>query len=80
MIKCHLSRLLGERKLKVAEVARSTGIGKNILHRLYKETAERIDLDVIEKLCIYLNVSVGELYEVTSPSEKKEIESVAKQD
>jgi len=66
MIKCHLSRLLGERKLKVSEVSRDTGIGKNILYRIYKETAERIDIDVIEKLCLYLNVTVGELYEVTS--------------
>jgi len=66
MIKCHLSRLLGERKLKVSEVSRDTGIGKNILYRIYKETAERIDIDVIEKLCLYLDVTVGELYEVTS--------------
>ena len=66
MIKCHLSRLLGERKLKVSEVSRDTGIGKNILYRIYKETAERIDIDVIEKLCLYLDITVGELYEVTS--------------
>lgn len=80
MIKCHLSRLLGERKLKVAEVARATGIGKNILHRIYKETAERIDLDVIEKLCIYLNVSVGELYEVSTSNEEKKMTPISKKD
>ena len=35
MIKCHLSRILGERKLKVAEVARDTGINqRHTLHRL----------------------------------------------
>jgi len=64
MIKCHLSTILGERKLKVAEVARDTSINKNTLHRLYNETATRIDLDVIEKLCLYLNVGIDELLEI----------------
>ncbi|HCH49495.1 MAG TPA: hypothetical protein DEV59_02155 [Proteus sp.] len=31
--------------------------------RLYNETATRIDLDVIDTLCSYLQVSVGELLE-----------------
>ncbi|MEM9004595.1 MAG: helix-turn-helix transcriptional regulator [Cyanobacteria bacterium P01_F01_bin.86] len=64
MVKCHLSRILGEKKLKVAEVARDTGINKNTLHKMYKETTKRVDLDVVEELCRYLNVSVGELFEV----------------
>lgn len=64
MIKCHLSTILGERKLKVAEVARETGINKNSLHRLYNETATRVDLEVVETLCVYLDINVGELFEV----------------
>lgn len=64
MIKCHFSRILGEKKLKVAEVARETGINKNTLHRLYNETATRVELDVIETLCKYLDVEIGELLEI----------------
>lgn len=64
MIKCHFSRILGEKKLKVAEVARETGINKNTLHRLYNETATRVELDVIETLCTYLDVEIGELLEI----------------
>lgn len=63
MIKCHLSRILGEKKLKVAEVSRDTGINKNTLHRLYKETASRIDMEVVDQLCEYLDISVAELFE-----------------
>ena len=66
MIKCHLSRILGERKLKVAEVARDTGINRNTLHRLYNETATRVDLEVIEQICRYLQIEVGDLFEVVS--------------
>ncbi|AUZ81846.1 hypothetical protein OPFLODJI_02504 [Aeromonas hydrophila] len=64
MIKCHLSRILGERKLKVAEVARDTGINRNTLHRLYNETATRVELEVIEQLCHHLRIEIGDLFEV----------------
>lgn len=65
MIKCYLSRILGDKKLKVAEVARDTGINKNTLHRLYNETATRVDLEVVEQLCRYLDIEIGELFEIT---------------
>ena len=48
MIKCHLSRLLGERKLKISDVTRDTGINRGTLTRLYHETAERVELDVLD--------------------------------
>lgn len=65
MIKCHLSSILGEKKIRVAELSRDTGINKNTLHRLYNETATRVDLEVLEKLCLYLDVKIEELLEVT---------------
>ena len=45
MIKCHLSRLMGERKLKISDVARDTGLHRNTITLLYQETATRIDLE-----------------------------------
>ncbi len=65
MIKCHLSRLMGERKLKVAEVARDTGLHRNTLTQLYFETAVRIDLSTVDRLCEYFNIGVEELFEFT---------------
>lgn len=65
MIRCHLSRLLGERKLKISDVARDTGINRGTLTRLYHETAERIDFEVLEKLCEYLQVEVSAVLERT---------------
>lgn len=65
MIKCHLSSILGEKKIRVAELSRDTGINKNTLHRLYNETATRVELEVLEKLCLHLDVKIEELLEVT---------------
>ncbi len=63
MIKCHLSRLMGEHKMKIADVARDTGLHRNTITLLYNETAARVDLDAMDKLCSLFNVSVGELFE-----------------
>ena len=64
MIRCNLSRILGEKRLKVAEVARDTGINKNTIHRLYNESVTRIDIEVIDILCRYLNIKIGDLFEL----------------
>ena len=63
MIKCHLSRLMGERKLKIADVARETGLHRNTITLLYDETAVRVELEAIDKLCSLFGVSVCELFE-----------------
>lgn len=63
MIKCHFSKVLGEQKLKISDVARDTGINRGTLTRMYHETLVRIDLETINTLCEYLSISVGELLE-----------------
>jgi putative transcriptional regulator len=64
MLKCHLSRLMGERKVRIADVALATGIHRNMLALLYKETAVRVELASVEALCHYFKVPVGELFEL----------------
>lgn len=71
MVRCHLSRLLGERKLKISEVARVTGINRGTLTRLYYETAERIELSVVDSLCSYLNCTIQDLLEYAPDAEGK---------
>lgn len=66
MIRCHFARLLGERKLKIADVARDTGINRGTLTRLYYETTERVEIDVLDKLCDYFGIDLPELLERTS--------------
>lgn len=63
MIRCNLSRLMGERKLKIVDVSRETGLHRNTVTLLYRETASRIDLEAIDKLCEFFNCEVGELLE-----------------
>jgi putative transcriptional regulator len=63
VIKCHLSRIMGERKLKISDVARDTGLHRNTITLLYQETATRVDLDALDALCKYFSVPLDELIE-----------------
>lgn len=63
MIRCHLSRLMGERKMKIVDVARATELHRNTITLLYKEEASRVDLDAMNRLCRLFGCAVGELFE-----------------
>lgn len=63
MVRCYLSRLMGERKMKIVDVAKSTGLHRNTITLLYNETASRVDLDTIDKLCRLFDCKVQDLFE-----------------
>jgi putative transcriptional regulator len=63
MVRCHLSRLMGERKMKIIDVARETGLNRNTITLLYKENAQRVDLDAIDRLCHLFGCEVSDLLE-----------------
>jgi putative transcriptional regulator len=54
---------MGERKMKIMDVARETGLNRNTVTLLYKETAKKVDLDAIDKLCELFDCEVGEMFE-----------------
>jgi putative transcriptional regulator len=54
---------MGERKMKIIDVARKTCLNRNTITLLYKEDARRIDLDAIDKLCNLFGCEVGDLLE-----------------
>lgn len=63
MIRCHLSTLMGREKLRIADVARLTGLNRSTVTALYNETATRVDLDAIDKLCVLFRCSMADLFE-----------------
>ena len=63
MIRSNFGRLMGERRLKIADVARETGIHRNSLTSLYRDEAVKLDVQMIEKLCVFFGCGVGDLLE-----------------
>lgn len=73
MIKCHLSTLMGMKKLKIADVAKMTGLHRNTVAAFYDERVERIELDAVRRLCELFECTVGELIEYIPSKEHDEI-------
>jgi len=62
-IKCNLSRILGERRIKMIELARLAGVAENTVRFLYHEEAKGVTFEVVDKLCMALNCQPGDLFE-----------------
>lgn len=72
MIKIHLSKILGEKRLTQAELSRLTGIRPNTISEIYNELIERINIDHLDLICETLNCSISDLIEYI-PNKKKKI-------
>ena len=65
MIVNRVSRLLGERRESVADLARATGIAYSTAYALYRGTVTRIELETLDRLCRYFDVTPAEVFEYT---------------
>ncbi|MGX9458615.1 helix-turn-helix domain-containing protein [Photobacterium damselae subsp. damselae] len=48
----------------MSDISKDTGINRGTITRLCNETATRVDLEVIEQLYDYLDITEGELFEI----------------
>lgn len=69
MIRIYLSRILGDRRMTQAELARKTGIRPATISEIYNELIERINLEHLDKICEVLNCELSELIKYI-PSKK----------
>ena len=64
MIKIHLSKLLGERRISQIELARRTGIRPATINEIYWEFVERVSLEHIDIICKMLGCKIEDFMEV----------------
>lgn len=63
MLKNNLSKLLGERKMKISELSRLIGYDYSSVSRLYHEKCEYVSLDMVDKICWALVVTPSDLFQ-----------------
>ncbi len=63
MIVNHISERMGRDRLKISDAVNATGLARNTVAELYHGRAKRVDLETLDRLCNYLDVGVGELFE-----------------
>ncbi len=61
MIRIHVAEWLGKKKMTQKDLAIATGIRPATISALYHETAKRIEIDQIEKICEVFDCEPGEL-------------------
>ncbi|MDQ8733199.1 helix-turn-helix transcriptional regulator [Paenibacillus sp. LHD-38] len=74
--KVHLSRLMGERRLKIADIERMTkefgnGLHRNGITKLYNEKTEGIKFETLDVLCKVLGCTVADIIERLPDNEKE---------
>ena len=70
MIKCNLCTYMGNNRMKIQDVCDKTGLARNTVGNLYRDTATRVDYNTMSKLCELFQCNVGELFEfIPSPQE-----------
>ena len=64
MVRSHLNRLMHERQLKTAELARLANVNRSTVAALTAQRAARVDLDALERICIVLGCGIGDLLQI----------------
>ncbi len=62
-IHCRLSTLLGERRIKMAELSRMTGVSKTTINAMYHDRVRKIDYGVLERICKALDCGLSDIVE-----------------
>ena len=65
MIKNRLTIILGERRMRVSELSKLTGISQNALNKIYHNKTKGIDFDTLNKLCNALEKNSQEIFKFT---------------
>lgn len=63
MLKNNLSKILGEKRIKMSELQRMTGLSKRTVFRLYHNQTSNISFDTADRICNALEITIGELFE-----------------
>lgn len=74
MIASKLAQVLAERFLKISDVNRVTGLTRPTLTNLYYRRTKQIELETLDKLCCYLQCSVGDILEFQKGNKKEAVE------
>ena len=62
-ISIHLAEIMDKRNINRYTMSKLTGIRYEVINKWYNNNVERVDLDVLAKLCYTLNCSVSDIME-----------------
>lgn len=70
MIINKLSEIMGRKRLSQRDVVEGAGLAVNTVAGLYHDKVKRVDMETLDKLCEFLDVTVGEILEYKKEQEE----------
>jgi putative transcriptional regulator len=64
MIKNRLSTIMGEKRIKIYELQKMSGISRSTITRLYYDKTNTVRLQTLECLCKALECTLNDLFEI----------------
>ena len=62
MIVSKLSRMLGERRMNMTELAEQAGVSRKTISRWYNDQAQYVNLGALSKVCAALKCQPGDIF------------------
>lgn len=62
-IQCNLSKLMGERRYRIEDIHKATGLSRTTISKLYHDKMERVDYETLSKICSFFRCQVGDILE-----------------
>jgi putative transcriptional regulator len=62
MIKNKLSTIMGEKRIKMSELTRISGLTYETVFRLYHNKTKGIDFETLSKICYALECDIGDIF------------------
>jgi putative transcriptional regulator len=69
MIKIKLAELLGKHKMTRKKLAELIGVRPNTIGDLYNERIKKIDIDVLNKICVEFDCNIQDILEYAKDGE-----------
>ena len=69
-IRLKLAEVIDSRNITRNHLASLTGVKYSVIDRYYKGKVERVDLDLLAKICFVLNCGVGDILEYHPPEKE----------
>ena len=70
-VKIHLSKILGEKRMTQAELAKKTGIRAGTINDWYHEIIPRLNVEHLDRICEVLECNISDLFEYIPNKNKK---------
>ena len=71
MIDNNLSMIAGKKLVRMNTLSEATGISRTTLSNLYRKKSKGISFSVLNKICSYLECSVGDILEYVEDIKKE---------